>query len=236
MCMSELFGDSIDRPVDAKVVTALQPSPRNAALMVVRVGVQGARGKVVTTLSAAAAARLGLAVGTPWTTSLEVFVRDEAEYERAMGDGMKLVNRRAVSVADMRAKLTTRGHAETVVERVVSRMQALGVLDDSKLARELVDYTKEKKPAGEALLRDKLARRGIDEKAIEGAIESHRGGGDAVEEALSLARKKLAGSGGLDAATRYRRAASVLARRGFDDDTIRSVMEKLGLGAEFDQD
>ena len=51
-------------------------------------------------------------------------------------------------------------------------------------------------------------------------------------KALVLARKQLASMGRLEKSARARRLWGVLGRRGFDEDTVREVLEKLGLAED----
>lgn len=214
------------------VVVSLTPSARTPSRVMLRVGRAGSRGRIVATLSVNAVERLGVGVGTAWTEQLSRRALDEAAYEKTLADGMRIVNRRAVSVTDLRGRLTSRGHAAVHIERAVQRMIQIGAVNDAALARELIDVTQSKRPVGEAALRDKLARRGIDEKIIDEQLGEHRSSSDPVADAMGLATKKLAAMHGHDAATRRRRLWGVLARRGFEQEVIEAVLERLGLAGE----
>ena len=82
------------------------------------------------------------------------------------------------------------------------------------------------------MLREKLVRRGIDEKTIDEKLRESRAGSDPVADAMRLATKKLAAMCGHDATTQRRRLWGLLARRGFEEDVVQTVIEKLGLAGE----
>ncbi|MCE9591770.1 MAG: recombination regulator RecX [Planctomycetes bacterium] len=220
----ELFGPT--SPI--RVVLAVTPSPKKPRRAAIRVGEMGKQGRTVATLSTAAIERLQITPGTEWTPEIEEKTRGEATYERVLEAGMKMINRRALSEAEVRKRLAARGHEPAHVDRAIRRMLELGLIDDTKLAAEIVDLAHTRRPTGEAMLRDKLARKGIGEGTIDGTLAEHRSQNNPVDEAVRLATKKLVTLRGLDPATRRRRLFGLLARRGFDEETVRAAMEKIG--------
>jgi regulatory protein len=77
------------------------------------------------------------------------------------------------------------------------------------------------------LLRQKLYQKGIGRSLIEKLVGEATDAQDLAPGAVELARKKLRSMQRLDIDTRKRRLYGLLARRGFNPDTISSVMAEL---------
>lgn len=224
---------------DRAVITALEASARNAALVVVRVG----RRRAVT-LSRAAVERLGLTVGGAWSDELAGRVRREAEYEGWLRQATRWTDRRMLSRSEVGAKLSAGGCDGELSDRVLSRLTELGLIDDAAMARLIVEREVERGGAGRLRVRAALERRGLraqEEEASassgeeEGASVAGACAGDGqpsmgeLERATALAKDRAAAMRELPAATRYRRVAGFLSRKGYDEDTVRRALEAAGL-------
>lgn len=229
------FGSSQKMPA---LITHLTPSPRDPKRIALRVN-----NKPVATLPASAVAELGLVVGGEWDESLAAGVREAAAFDAALRKAAKQVDRRARSAREVRDALARAGHDEAMSARVVDRLSQLGMIDDAALGKALIDETLARQPAGLALLRAKLLRRGIDETTIDRLIGAgdviRRDADDAaasadepprasgVADARRLALQRLPSLARFDSATRLRRLAGLLARRGFDADTVEAALDGL---------
>jgi len=195
----------------------------------VRVG-----GRVVCRVPAQVVSALRLRVGDPWSQSVSDGVRERVGLWRARRDAERLIARRAVSRAELLARLEGRGHPTDVGARVAEDLAAVGLIDDRRLAKEVIQWRLQARPAGRALLEQMLIRRGIGEDDAR----------DASDEALA---DRPPGSGATDAAEKWwgarprgephaaaRRLAGFLLRRGFDDEEVRDAVRTIS-GIELDQ-
>jgi SOS response regulatory protein OraA/RecX len=91
-----------------------------------------------------------------------------------------------------------------------------------------------KEPAAEPLLRQKLAARGIDEATAGAAVQETLDGVDLEAAAEAAARRRLTTLARLTPEAALRRTAAALARRGFDEDLVASVVERLAREADVD--
>ena len=82
---------------------------------------------------------------------------------------------------------------------------------------------------GPRLLEQKLMQKKLPRDMVRELAQEAEDNTDPVEDAWSLVEKKLATSTmqKLDTATRKRRLWGMLARRGFDGETIRTVMDRV---------
>jgi len=219
-------------PPETPVISAIEPTKRDARRWMVRVG-----RTVKATLQEKRVRELGLEVGQPWSEALAAKVAEAARYDTAMRQAMDRLSRRAMSRSRLLSKLQEKGHDAAVLERVASRLQALGLLDDEAFARSFVRQQLGRQPAGPALLRAKLRRQGVDDSVAERVVQQATQDPDSQRQAaLSLARKRYASLRRFDSATRRRRLFGQLARRGFDSDLIREIMETLDHEAARDED
>jgi regulatory protein len=104
-------------------------------------------------------------------------------------------------------------------------MRELNYLDDQAFAERWVASRQQGRPRSERMLRQELARKGVDKETIEQTIEE--AGVDELGDALELARKRYESMKALDPEARYRRISGFLGRRGYNFDVIRRVMEAL---------
>lgn len=128
----------------------------------------------------------------------------------------------------LRLALARRGYGEEVRERVLARLRELGLVDDLAYARAYVGEVLSRRPAGAAVLAARLAQRGVSRDHIAQAL-AEVGAGEALEAARRAARAWLARHPGRADPNHL---AAHLARRGFDWDVVREVVEETtGAGA-----
>ncbi len=183
--------------------------------------------KVVATLAHSKVVDMDLHVGQVWDDALAERVGHAAVFDKALQQGLNRLNRRAMSRYDLDFKLKKLGYEQPVRESVLDRLTELRFLDDEAYGRALIDATMRRKPAGPQLLRQKLFQKGIDRSLIERLVGEATDAQDLAPGAVELARKKLRTMQRFDLQTRKRRLYGLLARRGFNPDTISSVMAEL---------
>ena len=204
-------------------ITAITPAKRKAGRFVVKVD-----GRAVATLRERSVADLSLAVGQLWDERLAADVARAVAFDKAYDAAATRLNRRAMSRRQLHDKLRQLGHEQETVDQVLDRLESLRLVDDEALGRELIRQIAESKPAGAPLLRSKLMQRGLDRQLIDRLLDELAPTPEqATEGAAELARKKWRTMANLDPRTRKRRLWSMLARRGFDSDTIQAAMADL---------
>ena len=151
----------------------------------------------------------------------------DADYDRAMAAAMKKLNRRAYVRYQLQQKLERLGFAGDVIRRVAERLVEVGVLDDVAFGRALIREAKRSKPAGPRLLRQKLMQRDLDCTLIERLLEEENRVSDQVTDAGRLVELKLRSTRlADDKPTLKRKLWAMLARRGYETDTIERVLAK----------
>jgi regulatory protein len=148
--------------------------------------------------------------------------------EGAWDYALLLLGRRALSSGEMRERLRRRGLPDADVERVLTRLLELKLLDDRVYAGAFVRSRAASR--GRLALRQELHRRGLAETIVDEAL-AERTDDDQATAAAALLRKLAwrfedAHSPDPDEARGARaRAYALLARRGFPPDAAREAVD-----------
>jgi regulatory protein len=144
---------------------------------------------------------------------------------------------RARSHAELTQTLQRRGFEEDVVTRVLQKFCNAGLVDDAAFAESWVRERHQHRGLSREALGQELRRKGIDESLIAAAL-STVDDETQVERAHELVRRKLPTMTTVDSATRFRRLAGALARKGYSESlafrVVRKELEEAGLDAADD--
>ena len=136
------------------------------------------------------------------------------------------------SVSETRRRLRHLGYRHELVDTVVERLVEMGYLDDAEFARAWLESRDRARPRGAAALRRELGLKGIEREVIDAALgdrselaEAAGGDADAAGASRLLERKGRALDREPDPRKRRGKAYALLARHGFDPDSIRAAIE-----------
>jgi regulatory protein len=135
--------------------------------------------------------------------------------QRALG----LLVRREHSRKELTRKLAARGIEAAEAEAAVARLAGEGWQDDARFAEFLV-RSRAASGYGPRHIRAELGTHGLDGDAVAAAMAGFDG--EWTTLARELVRRRFGAAGPVDLAQR-RKAAELLARRGFDGDSIRAA-------------
>lgn len=140
---------------------------------------------------------------------------------------MRALGRKGVSESEMRTLLTQQDLDADVVEHEIERLTRVGLLDDVALATDLVDRLHARKGLGRQGVVTELRRRGIDQIAIDTALdEAADDEDDEFIRAQELADKRAPQMRGLDRATAERRLSGFLMRKGYGSGVVRIAVQR----------
>jgi regulatory protein len=140
---------------------------------------------------------------------------------------LNLLSVRPRSAAELVRRLRMKGYEPEVGEEVVARLRELGMIDDAAFAGTLVRDRVRLKPQGTRRLANELRAKGVDDETARAAIRETLD--DAQTDEHELARRaaeKWRPRPGEEPARARRRLHGYLARRGFDADVIREVLDE----------
>lgn len=191
-------------------------------------------GRHEATLSIESVERLALAVGRAYD-DVRDSVRREASLLATYDRALNLLALRARSARELRRALVRKGEPPHQVDAAIARLEAAGFLDDGAFARQFARSKAVGAGMSRRRIQQELGRRGVaravGDDAVAIVFEEEQLDERAVVE--NAARKKLRSLKKLDAETRKRRLYAFLARRGYERDDIRRVMQAVG-GTELD--
>lgn len=138
--------------------------------------------------------------------------------QRALG----LLVRREHSRKELTRKLAARGVEAEEARAAVERLAGEGWQDDTRFAESLV-RSRAAGGYGPLHVRAELGTHGLDRAAIAAAMDAFEG--DWKQVARDLVRRRFGEAGPRDMAQK-RKAADLLARRGFDAGTLREIIDE----------
>ena len=145
----------------------------------------------------------------------------------ARESALKLLERSRRTRSDLERRLRDKGFAAPTITEVVDRLAEVGLVNDAEYARAFLAGRWGRKPAGWSRLQRELRAKGVDDEAItagRGLIEEREGAADELALARKLLAQLSARYAALEPRVRNQRLYALLARRGFDGDTIRRVL------------
>lgn len=205
-------------------ITALDPLPSDPNVIRVRVD-----GKIVARLPRTDVDALELAIGQRWTATLADRVDRAIRVNKARKAALGILGRRAMSRRELTDRLAHKDHEPQTAQAIADELEADGWLDDAAYAESIAHELTRTKPASHSLLVQKITARGVDKATAEHVVRGVLADTDPADAALALARKRLKAMTSVPHSTAARRIAGTLTRRGFDEDTVHTVIECLGL-------
>ncbi|HEX6368732.1 MAG TPA: regulatory protein RecX [Longimicrobium sp.] len=178
-------------------------------------------------LSAEVALAASLCVGQTVDEArlLELERRDRGWQAREAA--LRLLSVRPRSAAELARRLRMKGYEPEIGEEVIARLRDLGMIDDAAFAGTLVRDRVRLKPQGARRLANELRAKGVDDETARTAIRETMEGEDTGERELARrAAEKWRPRAGEEPARARRRLHGYLARRGFDADVIREVLDE----------
>jgi regulatory protein len=142
----------------------------------------------------------------------------------ALDAALRYLAPRPRSEREVRQRLQRAGFTQEQVDPVLARLRADGLLDDEAFAHYWVEQRHTFRPRGARLLRAELRQHGV---APQLAAEAAATLETPDEDAYRVARKRALHLATADEHTFRTRLGQLLARRGFDWDTINSTVERL---------
>lgn len=203
------------------VVTGLAPDPRHPGYCLVEVD----RGRFAS-LPVEAVAPLRLEIGQGLSGAVLERLQAAADEEAAARAALRALARRPHARADLRRRLIRKQHTPAAVEGALERVAAQGLLDDARFAEHFA-ATRAARGRGPARLVSDLVRQGVDRRAAETAVRTALSaeGIDPGAAVRRVTERRAAQLGDLPAAVKRRRLLAYLARRGYEGQAVRAVVE-----------
>ena len=145
----------------------------------------------------------------------------QEEVEAARDIALRRLDRSPVPRAALNDLLKRKEVASPIAEEVLDRLESAGLVDDAAYAAARFA----EKGAARRAIAEELRRKGLGEEDISAAL-TQIGADDEEATALTLARKKLAATRGLEPVVRRRRTLALLGRKGYSQEVAMRAVER----------
>lgn len=145
---------------------------------------------------------------------------------RAAETAYQLLSIRTRSRQELADRLRRRGISDGIISKVLTDLEAAGLVDDIRFAATWVRGRMALRPSGAARLRWELVQKGVAREVIDRTLHEALNAQGEKELAFQVARARLRFYRGLPYRITFRRLAGVLQRRGFSPGVIASVLRE----------
>ena len=146
--------------------------------------------------------------------------------------GLRLLTYRPRSEREVRQRFGQRGAPAELVDGVVERLRAAGLVDDAAFAQTWVESRRRASPRGDRLLRSELFGKGIARDVVAETMEGAEA--DPLALAHAAAAKKARTLAGQPEPAFRRKLMDFLLRRGFDYEVAGRVVRELAQATDPD--
>ncbi len=168
--------------------------------------------------------KFGIATGDELTENEINDIRNFDEYMYGKKAALDYLSYRIRSISEIKKKLKTKKLSEGNIERVITHLTELGLVNDEDFARQLINEKIKNKPAGKKLLQQKLFEKGIPKNISEDVLNNIFTSDIEKELAQKLYDKLKPKLIGLEIQDRKKKIYETLARKGFDYDIINEII------------
>ena len=143
-------------------------------------------------------------------------------------DGLKLLGRRELSVAGLRARLLDRDHPPDEIDAAIAHLLETGALDDARVARAHARTSATVKGRGRLRVMRELHALGIPKDVASEALAEVFGELDERTLIAKALQKKLRGRPRITTTAEHARLYQYLMRQGFSPAAVVAALRKLG--------
>ena len=175
-------------------------------------------------LDASLVMRHGLRLGFVVTKELLTELLREDGDARAYARAVHFMGYRVRSIAEVRARLERDEWPNAVIDRVLQRLAAEGMLNDTNFAATWVEHRSLSRPRGAYALTQELRRKGVARDDITAALPDSE---QELDNAVAALRTRLRLWEKLDERARQEKVLGFLQRRGFSYSTARAALRQV---------
>jgi regulatory protein len=147
--------------------------------------------------------------------------------QECLDRAMKYLTGRLHSHSELKKKLSRQEYSPSMIDDVLEDLKRLGYIDDQRFAKTKALSAAQHKHHGPRRALMELMKSGVKRNVAEEAVGEVYESNDNIAAARQLAQKQAARLKKLDPQVARRRLAGMLARRGFDYDSIKPVIEEV---------
>lgn len=149
------------------------------------------------------------------------------DFENFYNKALRFLSFRPRSEKEVKDNLKRKKAGSLVIDKIIVKLKEQKFINDLEFVKWWVEQRTSFRPLGLRLIKMELRQKGISDEMIESGIMNQESG---AENDLGLARKLIAKRllryKGLSKQELYQKLGSFLARRGFDWETIKQVIDE----------
>lgn len=214
----------LDAVHDCQTITTIEIVTSNPLLRHIKIG-----RKTIATLPIDVVEAMGITQGELLTNELAFTLEQAVVKLHIRKTAQKLIKRRACSRGELIQKIQTTINDSEMVKTVVDDLYSKGAIDDEAYGQNIAISLTQRGPISHSQLKQKLCDRYISPDLAQQITEQILAENDPVEAAVTFVRKRMKTMQSKPQTVITRRLWGALSRRGFDSETIRIVMNKVGL-------
>ena len=172
--------------------------------------------------------KLGLRVGLEIEAEVLQKLIDADEGMRAKNYALELLTDQSYSKSQMGYQLQQKGFGAEAIEITLGDLEQLRHIKDENFAKKWVARRQRSKPKGKRVLAHELANHNIDRTTIDRVLGEIQDA-DETKLALQVAQQQAKHYQSLSPEVAKRRLHGFLLRRGFDYETIQSVIDRVSI-------
>ncbi|MYE91636.1 regulatory protein RecX [Candidatus Poribacteria bacterium] len=172
--------------------------------------------------------KLGLRVGLEIEAEVLQKLIDADEGMRAKNYALELLTDQSYSKSQMGNQLHQKGFGTEAIEITLEDLEQLGHIKDESFAKKWVARRQRSKPKGKRVLAHELANHNIDRTTVDRVLGEIQDA-DETKLALQVAQQQAKRYQSLSPEVAKRRLHGFLLRRGFDYETIQSVIDRVSI-------
>jgi regulatory protein len=150
--------------------------------------------------------------------------------DKAYLDALRMLGRRELSEAQIRQRLTRRGHDEASIEAAVARLTSDRSLDDARVAGAIARTETSLRKRGRLRVRRRIEAAGIAPAIAQRAIDETFQEIDPDALMAAALEKRLRGRTRIDDDREFQRLYRYLASQGFESDRIVALLRRCHKG------
>ncbi len=170
--------------------------------------------------------KFGMRIGLKIEPEVIEKIIEADEVMRAKNYALSLLREDIHSKSEMEQQLAREGFEAQAVQTAIAELIRSGHIRDRKYAENWVNRRKKSNPRGKTLLTHELVDKGIDRETAEQVV-AEVNAEDEAKLALEIAQKRAKHYKRLPIQAAKRRLHGYLARRGFESETIRQIIEQV---------
>lgn len=142
--------------------------------------------------------------------------------EQALAYALRLLNQRDYSQSRLKRKIVERGGTKEDADTIVTRVAAMGLVDDARLAANVAKNESNYRHQSQRAIATKLMIKGIPKEIIDATLPTTE---DESERAVYHAKKWLAKHNALEQREQTQKLLAYLYRKGFSSQSTRHALQ-----------